>query len=102
MSYAETELAAGRTQEDQALNGAEYGKWASDFAHAYYALVKGEADLGELMEWAYEIWPQRMSESPVEVAGEWFRAIPAETRARYLPGGEAYRAYAQWQASLSD
>lgn len=100
MSYAETGP-AGRAHDDAALNCAEYGKWASDFAHAYYALVKGEADLGELMDWAYDIWPQRVHESPIDVARQWFNALPDETRARYLAGGKADMAFRQWRASLS-
>lgn len=102
MSYADTGSSFIRTHDDRALDGAEYGKWASDFAHAYYALVKGEADLGDMMEQGYEIWPQRMHDSPIDVAQELFEAIPHEKRTRYLAGGEAYKAFEQWQASLSD
>ena len=102
MSYAETGVATSQTHNNQALKEIGDGKWASDCAHAYYALVKGEADLGELMEWAYGICRQRMNDSPAQVAGEWFNAIPAEKRVRYLPGGAAHDAYAQWQASLAD
>ncbi len=102
MSYAETEPGSGRTHDDKAFNCADHGKWASDLAHAYYALVKGEADLGDLMDRACEIWLERMHESPVDVAEEWFDAIPDEIRARYLAGGEAFEAYTQWQASLAN
>lgn len=102
MSYAEMGSSSIRTHDDRALDGAEYGKWASDFAHAYYALVKGEADLGDMMEQGYDIWPQRMHDSPIDVAQELFDAIPEEKRKRYLAGGEAYKAFEQWQASLAD
>ena len=102
MSYADTGSNFIRIHDDRALDGAEYGKWASDFAHAYYALVKGEADLGDMMERGYEIWPQRMHDSPIDVAQELFDAIPHEKRRRYLAGGEAYKAFEQWQASLAD
>jgi hypothetical protein len=77
------------------------GKWASDFAHAYYALVKGESDLGHLMDAAYAMLPMRQDESPLEVARQWFEAIPADRRARYLPGGEAYALHEKWKASLA-
>lgn len=102
MSYAETGSGFIRTHDDRALDGAEYGKWASDFAHAYYALVKGEADLGDLMDRGYELWPERMHESPLDVAQERFHAIPEALRRRYLAGGEAYEAFERWQASLAD
>ena len=102
MAYAGTDADFVRIPDDKVVDRIECDKWASDFAHAYYALVKGEADLGDLMDRAYKIGPQRMSESPLDVAQELFDAIPDEIRTRYLPGGEAYEAFEQWHASLPD
>lgn len=102
MSYAETGSGASGADDDKVSSCTDYGKWASDLAHAYYALIKGEADLGDLMDQAYAVWPQRMNESPLEVAREWFDAIAPDRRGRYLPGGEAHEAYRLWQASLVD
>lgn len=89
---------AQRPQESPDFDG---GKWASDFAHAYYALVKGESDLGHLMDAAYAMLPMRKDESPLDVARQRFEAIPAELRARYLPGGEAHAVHEKWKASLA-
>lgn len=94
----QAEPGAPRLEESPAFDG---GKWASDFAHAYYALVKGESDLGHLMDAAYAMLPMRKDESPLDVARQRFEAIPSGLRARYLPGGEAHAVHEKWKASLA-
>lgn len=45
-----------------------YINWAETFAYEFMELCNGENDIHSLIDWAYEIQPQRGAEDPVAVA----------------------------------
>jgi hypothetical protein len=46
--------------------------WLRSFTHEYSRLVRGEADLEQLADWAIELYPANADRDPVEVAREEF------------------------------
>lgn len=54
-----------------------YINWAEEFAYEFMGLCNGENDIHGLIDWGYEIFPQRGSEDPKEVArSEFARSEP--------------------------
>jgi hypothetical protein len=47
--------------------------WAEHFAQAFTDLADGAADLHNLLDWAYDLYPSRGQEDPVKVARDEFR-----------------------------
>jgi hypothetical protein len=46
--------------------------WLRSFTQEYSRLVRGEADLEQLADWAIELYPANADRDPVEVAREEF------------------------------
>lgn len=47
--------------------------WAEHFAHVFTDLAHGNADLHNLLDWAYDLYPERGHEDPAQVAREEFK-----------------------------
>lgn len=43
-------------------------EWALAFAHHFLDAVHGEADIHDLLDWAYELYPANRHLDPVDVA----------------------------------